>query len=468
MRDTKYCIPQFTFYDRTGIRAFLEHQAEDGWLLDKIGSFLWRFRRIQPKRLRFAVTYFPAASAFDPGPSDAEQTFREFCAHAGWKLAASSAQLQIFWNEDPDPVPIETDPVMELENIHSSVKRSYLLSQWMLLAVAVMQLGLIVYRLATDLVSTLASNANLFTIFSYFMLLTMCALEISGYYRWRRRALTAARKDGVFLETRGRRSYAYWILLVVCLAFLAMLWSMGSPGFVLLGLGGPVMMFLMVAVLLGASTLMKKLGASGGVNRAVTIALTVVLSVGMVTLVIVSVMRNRDTLLEDEPVETYEYGGMTWEIYDDPLPLTLADLGLEQVDTRYSKQKTGFGSLLLSEYQYIQRTLHGDPDTVRFWYSVVEVKADIFYEAALKNMLDTSDHGYSVDIYGNSFREEYRMVDAAPWGAERAYRTHYQDEWLNSFILCYDGVIVELDPSWELTEAEMAIVGQIFDKEEIT
>ncbi|MBQ1270367.1 MAG: DUF2812 domain-containing protein, partial [Clostridia bacterium] len=93
MKDTKRQFFLFNFYDRTGIRARLENEARKGWLLEKMTGFGWVFRRIEPADIHYTVTYFPGASAFDPGPSDRELSFREFCEHSGWKLAASSAQM---------------------------------------------------------------------------------------------------------------------------------------------------------------------------------------------------------------------------------------------------------------------------------------------------------------------------------------------------------------------------------------
>ena len=59
MRKTKRVIAQFTFYDRTGIQKFLERQAEKGWMLEKISSYGWKFRRMKPEKIHYAVTYFP-------------------------------------------------------------------------------------------------------------------------------------------------------------------------------------------------------------------------------------------------------------------------------------------------------------------------------------------------------------------------------------------------------------------------
>ena len=126
MRGYKYMMAQFTFYDRTGIKRILEDQAQKGWLLDKITNYAWRFRRVEPQKVHYAVTYFPKASAYDPGPSEQQRELYDFCAHSGWVLAGTTAQMQVFYNMAENPVPIETDPWMELENIHRSAKKNYL------------------------------------------------------------------------------------------------------------------------------------------------------------------------------------------------------------------------------------------------------------------------------------------------------------------------------------------------------
>ena len=53
MKNVKRIFPAFSFYDRTGIQEFLEKKAEEGWMLEKLGGFNWKFRRMEPKKLHF-------------------------------------------------------------------------------------------------------------------------------------------------------------------------------------------------------------------------------------------------------------------------------------------------------------------------------------------------------------------------------------------------------------------------------
>ena len=225
MRNYKYLMAQFTFYDRTGICRLLEQQAEKGWVLDKVTNYAWRLRRMEPKKLHYAVTYFPKASAFDPGPTEQQRELHEFCAHSGWILAGTTAQMQIFYNESENPVPIETDPMVELENIHKSAKKSYLPAYFMLLGLAIFQIALQVGQLISFPLTYLSQDTTLFNWLCQGVLLVMCATEIGGYFSWYRKAKAAA-ENGEFVQTRGSRKFQLTLLGIVVAALILLLISM--------------------------------------------------------------------------------------------------------------------------------------------------------------------------------------------------------------------------------------------------
>ena len=91
----KYRLENFVFYDYAGIQEHLQRMASRGWMLESITPFFWRYRRSTPQKVSFAVTYFPEASDFDPGPTENQQLFLDLCAQEGWRLAAQWAQMQI-------------------------------------------------------------------------------------------------------------------------------------------------------------------------------------------------------------------------------------------------------------------------------------------------------------------------------------------------------------------------------------
>ncbi len=105
----------YSYYDFSGMARHLEDMARQGWQLENIGSQFWTYRRCPPTEMRYAVVYFEKASDLDTAPLQEQQDFWEMCRTAGWELAASRGVMQIFRNPDPHAVPIETDPVVQVE-----------------------------------------------------------------------------------------------------------------------------------------------------------------------------------------------------------------------------------------------------------------------------------------------------------------------------------------------------------------
>ena len=163
MRERKRRVEAYSFFDHKGIAAHLEYMAAKGWMIEKLTNFGWVYRRITPKKLHFAVSYYPKASEFDPEPSEEQQVFHDFCRHTGWKLACASGQMQIFYNEGENPTPIETEPQLELEAIRASAKKSFLPSYMLLLAIALLNGIMLVFNLREDPIGLLSSPSRLFS-----------------------------------------------------------------------------------------------------------------------------------------------------------------------------------------------------------------------------------------------------------------------------------------------------------------
>lgn len=116
----------FSFYDYDNIAIHLEKMAQKGWMLEKICNGFWKYRKIQPQKLKFAVTYFWEASDENMQHTENQEIFLESCEQAGWKLCAEWMQMQIFYSEQENPIPIETDEAAKLDNIHLCMSQQYL------------------------------------------------------------------------------------------------------------------------------------------------------------------------------------------------------------------------------------------------------------------------------------------------------------------------------------------------------
>ena len=458
MKDRKRKIMPFTFYDRTGIERKLETQASKGWLLEKCSAAGWIYRRIEPAKIHFSVVYFPAADAFDPHPSEKQFRFQEFCEHTGWELIASNAQMQIFCNRRENPIPIETDPVIEVENIHKSVKKTMFPAYFSNLVLGVMQIGLAAQRFSWDPLTELLSSPSMLASVFWCLNVVFWTVLLGMYFYWYHKAKALA-KDGLFLETKSTDGFQFLMLATTCLALIFMYLSFGSWTVLLVGLLMVVGILGLTAVMVWMSNRMKKRNVSAKANRFITYAFAVVMSLvlcgGVIWLVVSVRMEENDKTAQ---AETYEYNGWTYYVYDDPIPLRIEDL----IETDYEGYSyeiiSDASSPLLSRYEARQKTRYDALAEPEMQYRIVHVKAPFLYNWVLDLMLEEFDHNYAYPDEPNW--KDDRSIDPDPWGAEQAYQLYLGDEAHYRYLLCYEDRIIEIDLDWEPTTEDMAIVNQ--------
>ena len=456
MNDRKRKLMPFTFYDRTGIERRLEEQAEKGWLLEKCSAAGWIYRRIEPAKIHFSVVYFPAADAFDPHPSENQVRFQEFCAHTGWELIASNAQMQIFCNRRENPIPIETDPVIEVENIHKSVKKTMLPAYFSSLVVAVMQIGLAAQRFSWDPMTELLSLPAMLATLFWCLDVVFWSVLLGMYFHWHTRAKKAA-MDGHFLESKSTDGIQYLMLITMTLALICMYLSFGSWSTLLVGILSLVGILVLAAVMVWMSNRMKQKNVSAKTNKFITYAFAVVMTFvlcgGVIWLVVSTRMEELD---KTDQAETYEYNGWTYYVYDDLIPLKIEDL----IDTDYegySYEIISEGSSpLLRRYEARQKTRYDALAEPEMSYRIVEVKASFLYDWVLELMLEDFDHNYAYPDEPNYV--EFQKIDAAPWGAQEACQLLLGGEAQYRYLLCYEDTIIEIDLDWEPTAEQMEMI----------
>ena len=456
MYDRKRKLMPFTFYDRTGIERRLEEQAEKGWLLEKCSAAGWIYRRIEPAKIHFSVVYFPAADAFDPHPSEKQKRFQEFCEHTGWELIASNVQMQIFCNRRENPIPIETDPVIEVENIHKSVKKTMFPAYFSNLVLAIMQIGLAGQRFSFDPLSELLSLPALLATLFWCLNVIFWTVLLCMYFHWHHKAKSAA-LDGHFLETKSTDGFQMLMLTTTMLALVFMYLSFGSWSTLLVGILMVIGILGLTAVMVWMSNWMKKRNVSAKTNKLITYAFAVVMSFvlcgGVIWLVVGIRMDENDKTAQ---AETYEYNGWTYYVYDDPIPLKIEDL----IDTDYegySYEIISEGSSpLLRRYEARQKTRYDALSEPEMSYRIVEVKASFLYDWVLELMLEDFDHNYAYPDEPNYV--EFQKIDAAPWGAQEACQLLLGGEAQYRYLLCYEDTIIEIDLDWEPTAEQMAII----------
>ncbi len=466
MKDTKKVIPLFDFYDKTSIENYLEKQAAKGWLIEKMSQVIWRFKRIKPMRVHFSVTYFPKASVFDAEPGEGQLEYQEFCEHTGWVFAASDAQMQVFYSTEEEPRPIETDVVMEIENIHKSVMKNHPAMWGTWLFNGLMQMCLFVINIAYHPIAILCSNIYLMIGLCWILEMCFVIADMITYFNWRRRAKRIAKTTGEFLKTARNNFFMPSAMIVTFVGL----------GLIIVGIGGKSMVGCVVAIIIGIlaiarlvlmiSQFMKAMKVSANINRGVTIIAVCVLSIGAL-FIMGDGLFNAMTAAKNKEKEydTYEYIGRTWKAYKDEIPLCVKDLK----DTDYNQYSTECDTdeSVLAVYMEASDKPRVDalsePDIE---YTVVDVNVPVAYDWIMGVMIKEIRLAYGVNKPSQPDYVRVEKSNAHAWKADRAYEFIVDDRERNSYILCYDNRIVHIEfgANWKPTISQKAKVAEVLGK----
>lgn len=441
MKDHKRDFIPFSFYDRTGMAVHLEKRAAEGWLLDRVTPFGWLYRPIEPAKLHFTVTYDHRLSEFAPGPTEEEQTYQDFCAHGGWHFAAASGKMYFFYSAEEDPLPIETDPALELKQMARATRLMAVLL-WVWLLLGFWMGGSFCWTLANRPVDLLSNSLNLTTGLAWLGLFVYSAADLWTYYHWRYRARKAAAL-GEFVPTRGHHRLLLGVASLVVLGLLYWLVTERRSGMqALVAAQVGIIAVLMLAVQ-GTKNFLKRRGAPTGVNRAVTLGVDVLLALalwGVLTAMLLSGVRS---------------GAFSSESGVEP-PLRVEELTGVAGDykTHTSLDETVFLSRL-TVHQFARRQEGEIPPGLE--YTLVEVKCPPFYGLCLDEMLREYDD-WSFD--SPEFTYGYEPSDPAPWGAAEAYQLTLGGEARERYLLCWPDRLVSLSLDFTPTAEQMTLAGE--------
>lgn len=458
MLKTKRRMEFFAFYDDQGIARHLERMAQKGWMIERINNYFWTYRRIEPQRLRFAVTYFPEASDFNPGPTENQQTFQEYCESAGWRFAVQWCQMQIFYSENSDAVPLETEEPIRLQNIHRCMRKNFLPGNIAVMILMTILLLLQMVSVPRDLLSLLAENTRLITVTLLLLAILSEAGMLLGYYFWRRRSLRAVANGGSCVQGgRIQRWLGRPVWLLVILLAALYLYSVGS--YWPLVLICAVVLAGISALTLAVRAVLRGMGVARETNIAATAVLIVFLSIGFgVALPGLSGWMRDAGLFQKQPAYIYttQNGSSSWdwEVYDDPIPLKVEDLRATDYP-HYSYEKTERSSPFVSVMKASQTGFpDGYENDERLVYTVVRLKQKVWYRPVLDSMLRAEER-----FRYDGEQDTFLLVEAPQWGAEEVYQRHIDGQPQPEYYICYaPDSILQLDLSWEPTAQEIAVI----------
>lgn len=274
----------FSFYDYDNIAIHLENMAQKGWILEKICNGFWKYRKIQPQKLKFAVTYFWEASDENMEHTENQEIFLESCEQAGWRLCTEWMQMQIFYSEQENPIPIETDEAAKLDNIHLCMSQQYLKTNlFLLLIMSVLSFSSGVNLIKTPLSALTISSIFWGTVFTVAFLVYLL-WSILGYWNWYRASKASVRSGGRCVTlTRWNHWVTKGLILLsffaVVLAFVT-IYPLSDRIYVMVRIG---LFLFMVAICSWLRVWMKKRKVNQSVSTLVMVAVSVVCAVGILS-----------------------------------------------------------------------------------------------------------------------------------------------------------------------------------------
>lgn len=199
---------------------------------------------------------------------------------------------------------------------------------------------------------------------------------------------------------------------------------------------------------------LKKKKAPAEVNQTITFLSLFALSFALMGVIVFGTRRAVQN-------EIFQYQGSGLAQYLDELPLTVEDLMDAKHTDDYIIERRSEESPLLGQFHMSQYPWSDAEHRLEMYglnYTITQVKAPFLYNLC-KNALRTSKKDKVVDgqvIFGN----HYESVDAKAWGAEEAYRSLQNGNFLYEYLLCYEDCLVEITFSWEPTSKQMGIVSE--------
>lgn len=422
MKNVKYILNDNNLYDYHRLQEKLTRFAADGWHLEKISNCFWKFRRGEKKQVRYEIIYAAEASVYNSRPTEDEEALADLCAQAGWELAASVAQVQIYRNEDPNATPLETDEVEKYRNIRRNMLRHLIPQQLLTILLFAVQFLMYGSSLLRKPASILSSSPTIFVLAGTAGIVIEFSVYLIGNLLWLRRAGRAVEAGQSIPPNRFYRSFR-WVMrvnsaiIILCLMFLL------EPVFVL-----AVLVVTVIAVLcsLGTLEITKRLGASRKVNTWVP---------ALVTMAVI--LASRPLL---SPILTPEETQVHF-------PLTLTQLTGKNSRTQLTIDVDS--SPLVSHGRYYDFGLVNE-----IQYTLVDIHCPLFYDMILNDMeqdyiRSRSDQGDA--ILSDELRESI--------GADYLRRTTglSYDRWF----ICWDDRILDLYADWVLTEDQIAMVVEL-------
>lgn len=411
------------------MEEYFEKMAVKGWMIEKIGAFTARFKKIEPKKLKFTVDIFPYITVFDSPNSRNARDYRELCEESGWHFVTSANKFQIFYADaDENLTPIQTDSMVEEKIIRKSIFGSEFLAFFLCLPALFFGFG----SLFPFDYSKLFTNISIVTTIYFPVLLLPIAVYTGYYILWIWKAKRNIRNGLPLPRTTLKAARIRGIILLGVAAFLILLMLIAVVADVTGGYTLPIFAFLlpMVGILIGIwykKTISNKERSRG---KNIMIFAVTILSIWLIfTVFTIGILSSPSA-----------FGGFTGrqnELPDQYIALELTDFGMQEMPHVKNFSKTASFVVPINQ-DYYEVSSEGAIRT-KYIQAINEKIAKYIFDGMLKR------EGSLI----------YRLVSEAPadsWNVDKAY---YINNDKTMILLLKDETVLYLNGKFDFSQPDI-------------
>ena len=458
MKNTKrLMLMNYNYYKE--IEQKLELYAKKGLVLEKMGPYLWTFKKTEPQNLKYTVTYFAEGSVFNPHPTDNQQTYFDYAKAAGWDFVCEYNQMQIFCSSLENPPEFETDEKEKLENIHKCMKKSFVVSQLLMLVVFALNLFLRLNSLKRNPTDFLSSNIDLTTFLMFFCIILYSSYTLINYYMWYNKSKKSVDMGGSIIEnfnkTRRYFDIGYLIFLFSLVGYM-FIHLLTNTAFGIIALS-VVQLPLFALIFWGSITLLKRRKISANANKIISISLLIITGVLYLGFIFYSIPRFSFSERSNKPYTTVDwevYEGMTREyrLYSDKIPLTCEDLYGHIDFEYYSYEADEEDTPLLHRSHYSQTRPPMKNAPPKLEYSIYKPKFEFVKNIVVSDLTKLEDWS----------DRKLETLDNAIFSTEKAYAFYYEEAneklFSGEYILVFTDKIIQIDAETSFTDEQIEII----------
>ena len=424
MKDKKRKLVLLNYHNYKELGSRLEKSASEGLILERINNTLWTFRKSEPQKLKYAVTFFNEGSVFSPSPTDNQLNYLELAKSCGWDFVCEYDKVQVFSSTEDNPIPFETDPHEALDNIHSCSKK-FISCNILVLAVFLLNLGIKIYSMFVNPILFFDDSQDILSTIIISLVSLIFLFDIVDYFNWhyKSRKLVALGED--IPNTYTKKKYFIRIALTWCVfaivftVFYDLFNSYGTASIIF-----PIIYFFLITIIpVFILRLLKRLNISATTSKlimSISSFLVVIISMYILISSISNSNTNHMTEKRYKEIEITSSNGEsnTERIYIDDIPLKYQDLyPIDTSDTIHSCKADIDSSYLLTSKEYTHEIYNlEDNTTLRYevYNSPYNFVIDLVANEILNRLKGRDLHlnePLPINISDSRVKSAYTMLD---------------------------------------------------------